>query len=225
MRILNALRGSRTIRISQYGIMAIMALSFIVHFTVTAIYLTPLNPVKLRLYQHLQAWIHPLFPQNWHLFAPDPVSSSHSLVTKCRSGTIESEWIDVTNAVLDRYYENRLSTAKAIGGIQINAIMTVTRGGMPISEPDVSSFCLDRDQDHPFCEYLVEIARIGFERSQRILIDMAADGCEKAMRNAQIDEVFIRITDIVFPRYSERTKPDKDGQAFVYDFGWHAPNR
>lgn len=209
--------------ILRFLVVALVGFLFIAHFAVTAIYLTPLNPVKLKLSPLLQAWINPLFSQNWHLFAPDPLSSNHSLVTKCKSGTTTSDWIDVTRAVLKRYYENRLSTAKAIAGIQVNALISVATGGAPIEEPAFRKFCRDRDQDqeNAFCSQLEEYALGEFERAQRILVSMATEGCEQFMEGMRVDEVFVRVTQLDFPRFSERYKPDRDGKAFIIDLGWH----
>ena len=205
----------------KYGIMVLAAFLFVAHFTVTALYLTPLNPVKLRLYPYMQAWMSPLFTQNWHLFAPNPVASNYSLVTKCRSGAVESDWINVSHAVLDSYYHNRLSTAKAIGGIQINAILSIVYGGLPTTDLDFASFCLS-NPEHAFCNRLADSAIDEVERAKRILAGMAKDGCMKAIGNEQqLDEVFIRIINLVFPRFSERLKPDTDGNAIVHDHGWH----
>lgn len=211
----------RVARLLRWGVVLLVMLVFTVHFTATAIYLTPLNPIKLALYRYVHAWMNPLFTQNWHLFAPNPLASNSSLVTKCRSGTTESGWIDVTHAVLDRYYANRLSTAKAIGGMQVNALQAVIHRGLPFEDPTFTSFCAS-EPEHGFCRHQQETARIAFDRAHRILVGMATDGCEVIMRGMQVEKVFIRVTEVIFPRFSERLKSDYEGKTVVYDFGWHS---
>lgn len=193
---------------------------FVFHFLVTAIYLTPLNPIKLKLDSLVNAWMLPLFRQNWHLFAPNPLSSNHSLIVKCRIGETTSDWLDITSGILNRYYENRLSSAKAIGGIQINTIMSFVRGGISTEEPLLASYCQNEGQESAFCSSVREQAGVELERVRRILIGTASDGCRQVM-GEQVEDIFIRIAQLIYPRFSERHKPDHDGEAIAVDLGWH----
>ena len=202
-------------------LVSIGVLLFAVHFTITALYLTPLNPIKLRLYPLIQTWMNPLFQQNWHLFAPNPLSSNQSLLARCRSGAITSDWIDITSAILDKYYENRLSSAKAIGGIQVNALISAVRGGLPIEEPLYVSYCHNKDMETGACAQLKEHSTIEFQRSQSILGSMAVEGCQQFMPGMKINGVFVRIAQLDYPRFSERHKPDSEGKAVIIDLGWH----
>lgn len=53
-----------------------------VHFGLTAAYNVPLNPLKIQLQQLLQATVGTFFPQNWNLFAPNPVDSDYALLAR-----------------------------------------------------------------------------------------------------------------------------------------------
>ncbi len=80
--------------------------TLVFHFFMTGLYLLPLNPVKLAFGPHLSGYIDTLFSQNWHLFAPDPINTSHSLIGKCRAGDVESDWLDVTHGTIERLKSN-----------------------------------------------------------------------------------------------------------------------
>ena len=44
------------------------------HFGITALHVTPVNPLKVEHERLVSAWIGPVFEQNWKLFAPDPIA-------------------------------------------------------------------------------------------------------------------------------------------------------
>lgn len=47
-----------------------------VHLAATFFYNAPANPVSQRYAKQVDAWINPLFQQNWRLFAPNPISEN-----------------------------------------------------------------------------------------------------------------------------------------------------
>jgi Family of unknown function (DUF5819) len=47
-----------------------------VHLAATFFYNAPPNPVSQRYAKQVDAWIDPLFQQNWRLFAPNPISEN-----------------------------------------------------------------------------------------------------------------------------------------------------
>ena len=48
-------------------------LCLLLHFTLTTLYVGPLNPIKMKMQPILNATIGTYFPQDWTFFAPDPV--------------------------------------------------------------------------------------------------------------------------------------------------------
>lgn len=87
----------------------LMALVCGSYFALAILYLAPPNPVKALHLARVYAIMHPLFQQNWHLFAPVPIRSNFVLIVRCRTGTRITEWIDVTMPMLARHHRQRNS--------------------------------------------------------------------------------------------------------------------
>lgn len=80
-----------------------------VYFTTTFLYLTPPNPVKARHLATIVRIEHPLFSQNWHLFAPNPIRTNHILAGRCRAGEQVTPWEDLTTPLVAGHHRFRLS--------------------------------------------------------------------------------------------------------------------
>ena len=61
----------------------------------------PANALSQRYSRQINAWVHPLFEQNWRLFAPDPESVNRQISARTThtapDGTVQvSDWFDLT---------------------------------------------------------------------------------------------------------------------------------
>jgi hypothetical protein len=65
----------------------------VVHVTMTLLYLTPENPLKVKFSSELDTWMNPHFAQRWSLFAPELRRDDRRLFVQCRlrhrDGTLE----------------------------------------------------------------------------------------------------------------------------------------
>jgi len=73
----------------------------LVHVVMVFLYVAPSNEVSQRYSSQINAWIYPLFEQNWRLFAPDPQSATQQISARTfhvsAGGTREvSGWFDLT---------------------------------------------------------------------------------------------------------------------------------
>jgi hypothetical protein len=73
----------------------------VVHLTLVFLHVAPSNPISQRYHKQMDAWIYPVFEQNWKLFAPDPESVSRQISARTKrtsaNGVVEvSEWFDLT---------------------------------------------------------------------------------------------------------------------------------
>ncbi|SMF16557.1 DUF5819 family protein [Pseudobacteriovorax antillogorgiicola] len=71
-----------------------LATLLIHHLLMTALFLGPSNLVKQALASHVDAYMNPLFVQNWHLFSPNPGIRSVNLWVRCRGAEDWSDWQD-----------------------------------------------------------------------------------------------------------------------------------
>ncbi|MEE1783988.1 DUF5819 family protein [Streptomyces sp. SP17BM10] len=87
---------------ASVGIAAALCMAVaLVHVVMVFLYVAPPNEVSQRYRKQINAWIHPLFEQNWRLFAPDPQSvtqqiSARTLHTSPEGSREVSDWFDLT---------------------------------------------------------------------------------------------------------------------------------
>ncbi|MFJ4964768.1 hypothetical protein EES43_12960 [Streptomyces sp. ADI96-02] len=71
------------------------------HVGLVFLHVAPPNVVSQRFESQVDAWIYPLFEQNWRLFAPDPDSVNRQISARtahtAQDGTVQvSDWVDLT---------------------------------------------------------------------------------------------------------------------------------
>ncbi|MEU1040952.1 DUF5819 family protein [Streptomyces sp. NPDC005551] len=71
------------------------------HVVLVFLHVAPPNVVSQRYKSQVDAWIYPLFEQNWRLFAPDPDSVNRTVSARtahtARDGSVRvSPWFDLT---------------------------------------------------------------------------------------------------------------------------------
>lgn len=104
------------------------------HFANVWLYLTPMNPIKIAFWEPVQRYIHPLFVQNWQLFAPAPIDRDELMMVKTRwrdrttEQVWETEWIDLTTPVYHAIHRTRIGPysklARPFTGLQQMAVHT-----------------------------------------------------------------------------------------------------
>ncbi|MFF8607890.1 DUF5819 family protein [Streptomyces sp. NPDC015346] len=82
--------------------MALCLAVTLVHVLLVFLYVAPSNAISKAYGQHINAWVQPLFSQNWRLFAPEPQSVNRQISARVGkttpNGTTHvSDWIDVSS--------------------------------------------------------------------------------------------------------------------------------
>lgn len=80
---------------------ALVLAATLIHVVCVFFHVAPGNPVSRRFSQQIDAWVYPLFEQNWRLFAPNPDSVNRQILARtAHSGpgdsTRVSPWFDLT---------------------------------------------------------------------------------------------------------------------------------
>jgi hypothetical protein len=79
---------------------AVCVVVSLVHILLVFLHVAPSNEISKRYSGQIDAWINPLFEQNWQLFAPDPETSTRQISVRTRTTTdgVEkvSGWFDLT---------------------------------------------------------------------------------------------------------------------------------
>nr|WP_203686665.1 DUF5819 family protein [Streptomyces sp. SID14515] len=71
------------------------------HIGLVFLHVAPSNAVSQRFNSQVDAWIYPLFEQNWRLFAPDPDSVNRQISARTAhtapDGSVQvGDWVDLT---------------------------------------------------------------------------------------------------------------------------------
>ncbi len=72
-----------------------------IHLLLVFLHVAPENPVSKRYSRQVEAWVYPLFEQDWRLFAPNPESVNRQISVRTKhtgsdGATHVSSWFDLT---------------------------------------------------------------------------------------------------------------------------------
>ncbi len=220
MRNITHLRSKILIAV-PFVLVAVLA----VHFTVTLAFLTPLNPVKLRVLSSVNWYMVPLFEQRWELFAPDPLVDTRYLLVACRvadaQGNIEERpYSNMTAAYRDLKQRYRLTPADRIERAQFAAIFLLFGERNAISKRVLEH----ADDDSPMYKRAREI--INEEQQKRglagirLLGRVASAECDRLYGRGLSREVRVRMATVKSPPFSKRQLPIEEGETKYLDFSW-----
>jgi len=97
-------RPPRPVRVLRAGTGTAVVLCLataLVHVLLVFLHVAPPNPLSQQYSRQINAWVLPLFEQNWRLFAPDPESVNRRILARTahttRDGDVRvSGWFDLT---------------------------------------------------------------------------------------------------------------------------------
>ena len=109
------------------SVASLLGLAILGHFGITAAYVAPPSPLKLKLQPVLQSYVEPYFTQRWELFAPDPIMETRLLMVSCRvrtenGGTEDTPYSNMTAPLRELRDRYRLTPADRIDRLEQGAI-------------------------------------------------------------------------------------------------------
>jgi hypothetical protein len=195
------------------------------HFGLVLLSLLPLNPLSYGVHPLIAAYVHPLFTQNWGLFAPDPVAADSAGYARgyYHDGAQEimTPWIDFTDPLLERVRSSRVTPLN----------LTVTVLSKSMTSIYIETGIADADASHR--EALLEKWQDPNQRPRGLVVLEAAGSA--ALRavypalNFERVQVMVSITPV--PRFSKRYEPQAEPTDYLVfrpsDFpnviSWFAP--
>ncbi|MEJ8636606.1 MULTISPECIES: DUF5819 family protein [Streptomyces] len=96
-------RRSRALEAGVFTAVVLCLATTLVHVVLVFLHVAPPNTVSKRYSPQINAWVYPLFEQNWRLFAPDPDSVNRQVLartahTRPDGSTRVSGWFDLSAA-------------------------------------------------------------------------------------------------------------------------------
>lgn len=194
------------------------------HFTVTMAFLTPLNPVKLRLMPALEGYMMPFFQQRWTLFAPHVEAQTRYVLVACRGedaqGTAqEKSWVNITLPLHELKQRYRLTAADRLDRAQ-----TVGVGLLTPDDDEVTSKLLSKPSDTD--QYRQAVAAVEKQREHtrqqgaRVLRRVASAACSTLYPALRTREVRVRIATIKAPPFSQRMESEASGDTSYMELPW-----
>ncbi|MEU7422079.1 DUF5819 family protein [Streptomyces sp. NPDC040750] len=94
-------KGSRALKAGVHTAVALCMATALFHVGMVFLHVAPANTVSKRYSPLVDAWVYPLFEQNWRLFAPDPESVNRQILvrtahTESGRAVRVSSWFDLT---------------------------------------------------------------------------------------------------------------------------------
>jgi hypothetical protein len=204
----------RTVVWASFLIMVSCGVVYVVN---SFLYLTPPNPVKAHWLPLIMGLAHPLFAQNWHLFAPDPIRSNYVLTVRCHGRAGTTPWLDATQSLLARHHRTRTSPMSRLLRVHQNAI----RLALGLSFDEWRQFSCRRDPHSATCR---ESPGTGAQRDAGtyLLRRSASAVCDRVVGPGAADAVQALILVHTPPPWSRRDMPSSEGMTRFIRLPWAA---
>jgi hypothetical protein len=93
----------RTGKAALNAAVALCLAAALTHLVMVFLYVAPSNVVSQRFSRQVNAWVYPLFEQNWRMFAPDPDSVNREISARTAhtapDGSVQvGPWVDLSAA-------------------------------------------------------------------------------------------------------------------------------
>lgn len=186
------------------------------YFVLTVLYLAPPNPVKAIHLQSLHAFMHPLFQQNWHLFAPTPIRSNFVVTVRCRTGSRVTEWIDMTMPMLARHHRQRNSPWGRVLRIQNAAVHQLVGRTTDEWLPLICK----RSPSLPACRGEDPLTRLQRQLGLAVISRVALAACRDRLGPDGATAAQARILIHEPPPWSQRSMPSAAGKTRSLTLPW-----
>lgn len=203
---------------------AVVIALLVMHFSITLAYLTPLNPLKVKVMAGLESYMRPFFEQRWELFAPNPVVDTRLMMVTCRvegeGGQVEEKpWSNVSTPVRELKQRYRLTPADRIDRAQMTSVHLL------YEPPDVlTTKLLEKPEDTPEYRKAIELIerrrKVTTELGKELLVRTASVECDRLYGRGRTKEVRVRLATVKSPPFSRRWEPVEMGSSTYSEFEW-----
>ncbi|MGH9885569.1 MAG: DUF5819 family protein, partial [bacterium] len=147
---------------------AVLGGVLVLHFAMTCLYLSPLNPIKIALLEYVSEYMQPFFQQRWDLFAPNPLVDTRMLLISCRikndRGELEERpWSNMSAPFRAQKQRYRLTPADRIDRAHMASIHLL------YEKPDaLADKLLNTPDDTPEYKHAIELIELDRKAQQEL---------------------------------------------------------
>lgn len=124
------------------------------HFSMISFHAGPVNPISVKLKPHTDAYVGTWFQQNWHLFAPEPLTINYKLYVRIKYTEVGSEhtkpittgWYDATSPMIEENNRSLFSPFNRMLRISMGHINSLNIGGSDELTIKVIEKQIEKDQ-------------------------------------------------------------------------------
>ncbi|WP_027954895.1 DUF5819 family protein [Halobacillus kuroshimensis] len=206
--------------IKKIGVSLILCV-FVFHLVITALYLTPFNPVKAKYSFAVNAYMEPLFSQNWRLFAPNPASTNNQFMVRAQfadGGT--SDWLDLTTFMIDKNQANRFTPYNRLVRIQRGAFTSLYQTDEVTLK--ISQKIEEKNLDREDYDHLLENERTQKkdEYAQEALNRYAQSYVRSVYPEKDIEKTQIIMQETKAVPFSEKDNEQYEREQQLHEFKW-----
>ncbi|MEN8649570.1 DUF5819 family protein [Streptomyces sp. 21So2-11] len=203
------------------------------HFSMTALHHTPFNPIREQHDDKIQAYMSPYFQQDWHLFAPEPVTEDSGFLIRAQrslpdGAVVTTKWVDVTTPHIDKLHRQRFwpsrverlapAVRQRLDGWRDPQLEELRREDNPPGSKGPARADATAEPVPPLAPS--ELAG----RDSALLYARALASAEAAkLWGGSLRSVQVRIVINKYPRFSERAIRANRGKVSYYDLAWMKP--
>ncbi|MEI1420639.1 DUF5819 family protein [Bacillus cabrialesii] len=197
----------------------VVCILFVFHFSVTAFYVLPFNPIKNKLNAHIISYMHPFFAQNWQLFAPNPLSRDTyvNIQVRDKNGK-ESEWIDISTPLYDANHKNRLSPVNTLVRLGTGAYMQTVNENELMNKIELKKSMKNRNSESQKnkAKELTDHQKDGIQ----MLYNLGQHYAKIYFKNQDIEELRVRVLRIEPIPFSKRNNQDYERKQTYITYDW-----
>lgn len=195
---------------------------FLMHFFLTFLHLSPINPVKAAIQPIVQNHHRDLFAQNWSLFAPNPIHNNTALLVKCLpANQEETEWYNINQGIIEEFQQKPLGAFARLSRLHLTAVRYYQGFSDPTNELIRQRIC-DTDPENVVCTREDENTKYTKDTGEKMLVRLGSAACNQIVdvRQDSIMEVKIRVLNAPVRPYSERNNPDWKPSVSGFETEW-----
>jgi hypothetical protein len=222
-------------RRSALGLIGVLLAGVLIfHFGVTALHHTPFNPVREKYDDRIHAYMSPYFQQDWHLFAPSPISEDTGFLVRARKTFPDGRrtttpWADVSTPHITKLHRQRFWPSRVE---RLTPAVPQQLEGW--RDPQLDKLRYEKNPPNVKVDGALREENLTpplaphelMGRDNALLYARAVATSEAAARwGDEVDAVQIRVVSNEYPRFSERRNRENKGKITYYDLAWMEPLR
>lgn len=208
-------------RLFSLVVVNVLLIVFLTVHTVLLVFDTgPTNPLSVQVNRYSTYYIDPLFTQNWHLFAPEPLTVNYNLLlqVKLKKGSelARGEWIDITSPMKDLNRSNVLTPFNRMLRIGDSLINKYFNG----NHEDVVYKLKNKNTDEKIDEEIKKMEDKVRKKAEEEIFKFASSYAKSLYPERDIDSIKVMIEAVEPVPFSKRNEKNFEPERRYVEFDW-----